>query len=514
MALPVKPPENAVYMKDITKRFPGVIANDKVCFEARVGEIHALLGENGAGKTTLMNILSGFYKADEGEIYVYGRKVKIRTPKDALELGIGMVHQFFRLVPALTVVENIMLGMKPMWHPFLNTSRVKKEIEEISKRYGLKIDPNAKVWQLSMGERQRVEIVKVLYRGAKILILDEPTSVLTPQEVEQLFKTLRKLKEEGKTIIFITHKLNEVMRISDRVTVLRDGRVVGTVKTSETNVKELARMMVGREVFLKFEKKPVQLGKTVLEVINLHALNDKGLPALKGVSFTVRKGEIFGIAGVAGNGQKELAEVITGLRKATKGKILINGKDITNKPPMAVINEGVAYIPDDRMGLALAPDLGVSENLIMKSYRSRQISSKIFLREDIIKRVTSKLVSDYDIVTPSLSTPVKFLSGGNQQRLVLAREISIEPSLLIAFDPTRGLDIAATEFIRKKLLEERERAAVLLISEDLEEVMGLSDRIAVLYEGEIMGIVPAEKADIEEIGLMMAGQLRKGVVEA
>ena len=514
MTPPTKSLETAVYMKNITKRFPGVVANDKVCFEARVGEIHALLGENGAGKTTLMNILSGFYRADEGEIYIYGRKVNIRSPKDALKLGIGMVHQFFRLVPALTVLENIVLGMKPMWYPFLNISKARKEIEEISKRYGLKIDPDAKVWQLSMGERQRVEIVKILYRGAKILILDEPTSVLTPQEIEQLFKTLRRLKEEGKTIIFITHKLNEVMSISDRVTVLRDGRVIGTVETSKTNVRDLARMMVGREVFLKFKKKPVQLGKPVLEVIDLHALNDKGLPALKGVSFTVRKGEIFGIAGVAGNGQRELAEVITGLRKATKGRILINGKDITNKPPLAIINEGIAYIPDDRAGIALAPDLGVSENLIMKSYRSGQISSKIFLRKDAIKRIASKLVSDYGIVTPSLSTSVKFLSGGNQQRLVLAREMSMAPSLLIAFDPTRGLDVAATEFIRKKLLEERGRTAVLLISEDLEEIMELSDRIAVLYEGEIMGIVPAEKANIEEIGLMMAGQLRRGVVEA
>lgn len=501
----------AVYMKDITKRFPGVVANDRVCFEARVGEIHALLGENGAGKTTLMNILSGFYRADEGEIYIYGEKVRIRSPRDALQLGIGMVHQHFRLVPALTVAENIVLGMKPMWNPVLNIGKVEKEIKELSERYGLKVDPNAKVWQLSMGERQRAEIIKVLYRGAKILILDEPTSVLTPQEVKQLFKTLVKLKEEGKTIIFITHKLQEVMEISDRVTVLRDGRVVGTVKTLETDVRKLARMMVGREVFLKLEKKPVQKGGVVLEVINLHALNDKGLPALKGVSFTVRKGEIFGIAGVAGNGQKELAEVITGLRKAVEGKVLINGRDITNKPPIAVINEGVAYIPDDRLGLALAPDLGVSENMIMKSYRSREISSKLFLREDIIKRVTAKLVKDYGIITPSLSTPLKFLSGGNQQRLVLAREISLAPSLLIAFDPTRGLDVAATEFIRKKLIEERERSAILLISEDLEEVMSLSDMIAVMYEGEIMGIVPAEKADLEEIGLMMAGQLRKGV---
>jgi len=500
--------EVVIRMEGIVKRFPDVVANDHIDFEVKAGEIHALLGENGAGKTTLMNILYGIYRPDEGKIYVRGERAEVKSPRDAIDLGLGMVHQHFMLVHPHTVAENIALGLSSSKFLF-PVREVEKGVAELSERYGLKIDSKAKIWQLSVGEQQRVEIIKALYRGAQVLILDEPTSVLTPSETRDLFKTLRRIAEEGRSIIFITHKLDEAMEISDRITVLRQGKVVATVRASETNKRELARMMVGREVLFRLEKKPVKRGEVVLEVKNLHALNDKGLPAIKGISFTVSQGEILGIAGVAGNGQRELVEVITGLRKATEGKVLILGQDRTNRSPKEVIEMRVAHIPEERIRMGLIPNMSVAENLILKNYRESPFSNKLFLNLTVIDQKAEKLISEYNIVTPSKKTQAKLLSGGNIQRLILARELCEEPRLIVAAHPTYGLDVGATEYIRTLLLRQREEgAAVLLVSEDLEEIMSLSDRIAVMFEGGFMGIVPAESAEVEEIGLMMAGAKR------
>jgi len=492
-------------MKGIVKRFPGVVANDHVDFEARAGEIHALLGENGAGKTTLMNILYGIYRPDEGEIYVKGKRASIRSPRDAIGLGIGMVHQHFMLVYPHTVAENIVLGLSSSSF-FFPAREVRERIREFSKKYGLEVDPEARIWQLSAGEQQRVEIIKALYRGADILILDEPTTMLAPGEVGELFATLRRMAGEGRTIIFITHKLDEVMAISDRVTVLRRGRVVATRNTAETDKRELTRMMVGREVLFHLERKPARKGEVVLEVEGLHALNDKGLPALKGVSFAVCEGEILGIAGVAGNGQRELVEVITGLRRAVKGRVSILGEDVTNRPPGEIAERGVAHIPEERIRMGLVPNMSVAENLILKNYRCPPCSSRLFLNLPFIGQHAEELISEYNIVTPSKETPAKLLSGGNIQRLILARELSEEPRLIVAAHPTYGLDVGATEHIRQLLLKQREEgAAVLLVSEDLEEIMQMSDRIAVMFEGNIVGIVDTKGAKVEEIGMMMAG---------
>jgi len=494
-----------VKMQGITKRFPGVLANDNIDLEVQAGQVHALLGENGAGKTTLMNILSGLYRADAGEIYIRGQRVHLQSPRDAIDLGIGMVHQHFMLVEPQTVAENVILGLKtPRF--FLDMARIEREIAGFSKQYGLQVDPRARIWQLSVGEQQRVEILKMLYRGVDLLIMDEPTAVLTPQEVDELFVTLRRMADEGKAVIFISHKLDEVMAISDQVTVLRSGKVVATVDTSQTTKEELARMMVGREVLFRVEKKPVEPGRVVLEVRNLQALNDKGLPALKGVSFTIRQGEILGIAGVAGNGQRELAEVVTGLRKATNGRVLIAGCELTNCSPRRVIRERVSHVPEDRLGMGLVPNLAVSDNVILKSYRDPPLARGPFLDRRSIRRFAARLIKAFNIITPSQETPVKLLSGGNLQRTILAREISIGPRLMVAVHPTRGLDVGATESVRNLLLKQREDgAAILLISEDLDELLTLSDRIAVMYEGRIMGIVDVEEADVGEIGLMMAG---------
>jgi len=497
-----------VRMKGIVKRFPGVIANDHIDFDVKTGEIHALLGENGAGKTTLMNVLYGIYRPDEGEIYVRGKRTAIKSPKDAIELGMGMVHQHFMLVYPHTVSENIALGLSSSRF-FFPVQEVEKGVAELSGKYGLKVDPKAKIWQLSVGEQQRVEIIKALYRGAQVLILDEPTSVLTPSEITDLFDVLRRIAKEGCSIVFITHKLDEVMEISDRITVLRHGKVVATVEPYKTSKRELARMMVGREVLFRLKKKPVERGEVVLEVRALHALNDRGLPAIKGVSFIASEGEILGIAGVAGNGQRELVEVITGLRKATEGSISIRGHDVTNCSPQNIIDKGVAHIPEERIRVGLVPNMSVAENLILKKYRYPPFSDKLFLKIAFIGQETEKLISEYNIITPSKENPAKLLSGGNIQRLILARELSEKPCLIVAAHPTYGLDVGATEYIRSLLLKQREMgAAILLVSEDLEEIMSLSNRIAVMFEGEIMGIVSAERAEIEEIGLMMAGAKR------
>jgi ABC-type uncharacterized transport system ATPase subunit len=503
--------EPLVRMVGIRKTFPGIVANDNVDFELMPGEIHALLGENGAGKTTLMNILYGIYRPDSGRIYVKGKEVSINSPADAIKLGIGMVHQNFLLIDSFTVAENVALGFaKKQIRPDIE---VKRRIIELGERYGLKVDPDAYVWQLSAGEKQRVEIIKALYRESDVLILDEPTSVLTPIEVNELFSTLKKLKSEGKGIVFITHKLEEVFQVADRVTVMRKGRVVGVKRREETSKEELARMMVGREILFRVEKKEREKGPVILEVVDLKALNDKGVLALKGVSFKVHSGEIFGIAGVAGNGQRELIEVITGLRKAISGKVLINGIDMTNRSPREIGLLGTAHIPEERVKMGIMPGMDLAENLILKKYFLPPFCRKGILDLKSIRSNAEKLKTEYDIVAPSIRVKAKFLSGGNIQRLILARELSSDPKLVIAAHPTYGLDVGATEYIRRKLVEERDKgAAVLLVSEDLEEILSLSDTIAVMYQGEIMGIGRPDEFSMEEIGLMMAGSRRMKVI--
>jgi len=488
------------------KRFPGVVANDHVDFEVRSGEIHALLGENGAGKSTLMKILYGMYRPDAGEILIDGERVRFRSPLDAIRRGIGMVHQHFMLVEPFTVAENVALGL-PSSRRFVNDlDRVAARIRELAELYGFKVDPGAYIWQLSVGEQQRVEILKVLYRGASVLILDEPTAVLTPQEVEGLFRTLRRMKEEGHAIVFISHKLKEVLSISDRITVLRGGRVVGTIPAADATREELARMMVGREVVFRLERPEVEPGEVMLEIRDLWAMGDRGVPALRGVDLEVRAGEIVGLAGVSGNGQRELAEVIVGLRRPTRGRVRIGGTDVTGWPLAELIKLGLSYIPEERMRDGGVPEFSVEDNLVLKDHPFRPFSRGIFLNFLEIARYAERLIGDFDIRTPSRRTPLKSLSGGNIQKLILARELSRSPKVLIAAQPTRGLDVSATEYVRRRILEQRERGtATLLISDDLDEILSLSDRIAVIYEGRIMGVVRTEEADIEELGLMMAG---------
>ncbi len=504
--------EYAIELRGIVKRFPGVVANDGVNLKIRRGEIHCLLGENGAGKTTLMRILYGLYQPDEGEILLNGVPTKIHSPKDALKHRIGMVHQHFRLVPTLTVEENVILGLDEGTGPFLNLRKVRAKIKKISEDYGLHVDTRARVWQLSVGQQQRVEIIKALYRDADLLIMDEPTSVLTPQEVEQLFSTLRTLVNDGLTIIFITHKLDEVMEVSDRVTVLRKGKVVDTRPTAETDKATLARLMVGREVVFRLAKNPLHRGEKLLEVTDLHALNDRGLPALQGVTFDLYAGEILGVAGVSGNGQKELAEVLTGLRRVTRGRITLEGKDLTNRSAREIADMGVAHVPTERKTMGTVPNMSIKENLILKTYRKPPFSQGLFVDYQRAKENAKQLMKEYQILAPDEETAVKLLSGGNIQRVVLARELSGNPRLIIAAHPTYGLDVGATEQVREILLKQRDAGTgVLLISEDLEEVMTLSDRIMVMFGGEVMGIVNAESAKIEEIGLMMAGERMEGV---
>ncbi len=492
-------------MRGITKRFPGVLANDRIDLDLYRGEVLALLGENGAGKSTLMNVLAGLYRPDAGTILLGETHVEIDSPRDAAELGIGMVHQNFMLVPTMTVAQNIVLGMPDL--PIVpDLEEIHRQIEALSNRYGLLVDPQAYIWQLSVGEQQRVEILKLLYRGADILILDEPTAVLTPQEIEELGHVLAAVQAEGKSIIFITHKMGEVIAFSDRVCVLRQGRVVATKRTAETNPRELARLMVGREVLFQIEKAPADPGETLLVLRHVCADNDKGLPALRQLSLVVRRGEILGIAGVAGNGQRELAEVITGLRDIKTGEILINGRDRTSSSPLQMIESGVGHIPADRMGMGTVGNMAVADNLAMKSYRSPPLAEYGILRREKILRFARSLIEAFGISTPTPQTPVKFLSGGNIQKTILAREIDACASLLVAVYPSRGLDVGATEAVRRRLLEQRDAGrAVLLISEDLDELLTVADRIAVLYEGRVMGIVPTASADVETVGLLMSG---------
>ncbi|MFO7540116.1 MAG: ABC transporter ATP-binding protein [Chloroflexota bacterium] len=495
----------AVEMRGITKRFPGVLANDRVDLHLRQGEIHALLGENGAGKSTLMNVLCGLYHPDAGEIYINGELVRFGSPRDAIRHGIGMVHQHFMLVPTLTVAENLIMG-QPLPRFWLDYEALTTRVAQVAQQFGLAIEPTAKIWQLSVGEQQRVELLKMLYQGAQILIMDEPTAVLTPQEVADLFRTLRQMAAQGHAVIFISHKLHEVLAISDRVTVLRRGKVAAVVETAATSKAELARLMVGREVLFRVEKTASQPGPPVLTLNNLSAGNDRGLPALHRLSLTVHAGEIVGIAGVAGNGQTELAELITGLRPADTGQVLVNGQDVANRPATASIKQGVAHIPADRTGIGSAPNLGSDDNLIMKSYREAPVSRGWSLNLGEIKRLAEDLIQRFDVKTPHIKTPVRLLSGGNLQKLILARELSREPVVIVAVYPSRGLDAGAIEAVHRRLIAERDRgSAVLLISEDLDELLSLADRIAVMYEGRIVGEVPPDDDLVDEIGLMMAG---------
>jgi simple sugar transport system ATP-binding protein len=500
---------SAVSMHGIVKRFPGVLANDHVDFDLRRGEVHALLGENGAGKSTLMNILAGLYKPDAGAIHVDGRRVSFNSPRDAIAAGLGMVHQHFMLVPSQTVTENIILGLEePRF--FLNLPQLDRRVQALQEQYGLRVDPKAKIWQLSVGEQQRVEILKMLYRGARVLIMDEPTAVLTPQEVDDLFVTLRGMVASGHSIVFISHKLDEVLAIANRITVLRGGRVTAAgLEAAAVGKPALAQLMVGREVVFTLQKPAAQLGPVVLELQDICAESDRGLPALKGLSLLVRAGEIVGVAGVAGNGQSELAQVITGLRKCTCGRVLIHGEDIVNRPPRAAIARQVAHVPEDRTGVGSAPGLSIADNLIMKKYRDAPVASGWVLNQPVIRQQAQQLREEYDIAAPSVEVQARLLSGGNLQKAILAREMSARPKIIVAVQPTRGLDVGAIEAVQRVLLQERSHGtAILLISEDLEEVLSLSDRIVVIYEGEIMGEVRPEETTLEQLGLMMAGTRR------
>lgn len=496
--------DHVIEMRSITKRFPGVIANDKVDFDLRRGEVHALLGENGAGKSTLMNVLAGLYRAESGTISVHGKIMNFGSPREAIEAGIGMIHQHFMLVPSQSVTENILLGLKePRFR--MKLSEYNQKVSEIAAQFGLHVDADAKIWQLSVGEQQRVEILKMLYRGADVLIMDEPTAVLAPTEISDLFKTLHSMTELGKSIVFISHKLHEVMAISDRVTVLQKGKVTSSgINTKDVSRADLARLMVGREVIFRVEKKAVQAGKTVLDVKDVEAFNDKGIQSLNGVNLNVKEGEIVGLAGVAGNGQNELAETLAGLREVTEGSITVNEKDVTNEPVKLGIRHGISLIPADRTQVGTAPNLSVTDNVIMKNYDQSPISKGWRVLSSKANDYATGLKEAYDIIVPSIDTSVRLLSGGNLQKVILAREISSEPKLMIAVQPTRGLDVGAIEGVQKLLLSQRESgAAILLISEELEELLTLSDRIYVIYEGEIMGEI--NDGDIDKIGQMMTG---------
>jgi general nucleoside transport system ATP-binding protein len=498
--------EYALDMRGITKRFPGVLANDNISLDLRRGEIHALLGENGAGKSTLMNILYGLYQPDSGEIKLNGEAVKITSPAVAIARGVGMVHQHFMLVPTLTVTENITLGLESSSGLLLDVRNPAKRIRQIAQDYGIDVDPDAYVKDLSVGEQQRVEIVKTLYRNAEILVLDEPTAVLTPLEVDELFGTLSKLTAQGKSIIFITHKLREVQAVANRITVLRQGRVVGTTQPSETDEAGLASMMVGRSVLLKIDKMPAKPGAPVLDVKALTALSDRKSRAVNAVSFTVRAGEILGVAGVEGNGQSELVEAITGLRKIESGTIEIEGQPIRHESPVAVIDAGTAHIPEDRHKFGMVASYPIKHNMVLSTFDEAPFTTGLALNDGAITENAQKLIRDFDVRTPSEVTAAGSLSGGNQQKMVVAREFSRPIKLLIAAQPTRGVDVGSIEFIHRRIVEQRDAGVgVLLISAELDEILSLSDRIIVLYKGTIVGEVDGAGASREQIGLWMMG---------
>lgn len=503
--------ENAVQMKNITKKFGKTVANDSVDFAVTEGEIHCILGENGAGKTTLMNVLFGLYRQDEGTISVKGEEVHVREPSEAIDLGVGMIHQNFMLVNRLTVTENIIAGAEPTRRGTLDEKKASDGVEEISARYGLHVDPGAKVENISVGDQQRVEILKALYREADILILDEPTAVLTPQEVEELFEIMRELRDDGKTLVFITHKLKETMAISDRITILRDGKNVGTVPTEETCPEELAQMMVGRDVVLRVEKEEKETGNSVLKVEDMNLHNPENNLTLKDLSFEIAAGEILGVAGVEGNGQLELEEGIMGLRHLTKGTIRLNDRDIDNFSTRERRDAGIAHIPSDRLRRGLVTAFGLDWNMILGSEWTEKFSRNGFLKRGEINAYTRDVVNQFDIRGTEGEVTADSLSGGNQQKLILGRELTRDPDLILAAQPTRGVDVGAIEYIHKKLLSMREKGrAILLISAELEELKTLSDRMIVLYEGEIVAKGNAEEFSEKKLGLLMAGKGGKG----
>ncbi|HXG75614.1 MAG TPA: ABC transporter ATP-binding protein [Gaiellaceae bacterium] len=498
-------------LRGITKQFPGVLANDHVDFDLRRGEVHALLGENGAGKSTLMNILYGLYQPDEGEILIHGERVRIDSPREAIERGIGMVHQHFMLIPVMTVAENIVLAAEPTTGGvFLDFAAANRRVADIAAQFNFAIDPEARVENISVGQQQRVEILKALYRRADILILDEPTAVLTPQEAQELFEILRGLVREGMSIIFISHKLNEVLEIADRITVLRRGRKIETLPAEGATEAGLARLMVGREVLLRVDKKPAAPGAVLLDVQDLHVLDDRGLPAVRGVSFQVREGEIVGIAGVDGNGQTELVEALTGLRPVAGGRFSLDGRDLTGASTSRILDAGVGHIPEDRQRRGLVLEFTLAENLALHDFDRSPNSRFGWLRPARLLERARRVLAEFDVRGGGPETPARALSGGNQQKVVVAREVSADPRLLIAAQPTRGLDVGAIEFVHRRLVEERDEGrGVLLVSLELEEVLSLSDRILVMYEGEIVGEFGPDASE-EELGVAMLGGAREG----
>ena len=494
-------------LKGITKQFPGVLANDNINLTLEKGEIHALLGENGAGKTTLMNILYGLYKPTKGEIFVNGRQVDIQSPTDAIRQGIGMVHQHFMLVPVLTVTENVMLGEESLHGGmFLDRKVVAQRIRDISEKYGLKVDPGTYVKTLPVGIQQRVEIIKVLYRDANILILDEPTAVLTPQEVEELFSIIKLLVGQGVSLIFITHKLKEVLAVADRITVIRRGKTVGTTTPAEANQQSLAEMMVGRAVTLTVKKKTAHATEPMLVVENLSIKDDRQGVAVDGVSFEVKAGEVLGVAGVQGNGQTQLVEALTGLRQVERGTVKIAGQEATNATPRQITELGVAHVPEDRQRDGLVLSYPLTGNIVLNTCYQKPFARNGVVNQEEVRKITAQVVEEFDVRTPSIDVPAANLSGGNQQKVIVGREFSRPIKLLIAAQPTRGLDVGSIEYIHNRIIEKRDQGtAVLLVSTELDEIRALSDRIAVMFEGKIVAILPAGRVTKEQLGLLMAG---------
>ncbi len=492
-------------MRGIIKRFPGVLANDRVDFDVVAGEVHTLFGENGAGKSTLMRILYGLYLPDAGDVLLRGKQTAIRSPAMAIAQGIGMIHQHFMLVPTMTVAQNVALGLKSSRGPLTDSGRVSARIRELSDTYGLAIDPNALVSQLSVGERQRVEIIKTLYRDVSLLVLDEPTAVLTPGEVSELFRVLKEVRSHGLAVVFISHKLNEVLELSDRITVLRGGRKIGTVAAARTSRDELATMMVGHEV-ATITLPAGRQGDVRLAVTDLHVAGDRGAEAVRDLSLEARAGEILGIAGVSGNGQRELAEAIAGLRPVTGGRIVLDGVEVTGKRPAAVRRAGLGYVPEERMRDGLVADFTVTENLLLVDSTNPTFFRGGFLRSEAVREHCTRLVRDFSVRTPSLDTPARNLSGGNIQKLIMARELSGSPGVLVVAQPTRGIDVASAQYIHERLFRQRAAGtAVVVISEDLDEVMTICDRVLVMYEGRVVGDVNPRETSREAIGLLMAG---------
>lgn len=503
-----------IRMRNIVKRFPGVVANDQVNLELYAGQIHALLGENGSGKSTLMSILSGLYRPTEGTIEIRGEEKKINSPSDALANGIGMVHQHFKLIESFTVAENIALS-QTSGSLLISEEAIVEEITKLGEKYGLTVDPRAYVWQLSVGEKQRVEILRMLYNDSRVLILDEPTAVLTPQETRELFTNLRNMADNGCAVVFISHKLNEVEELADQITVLRNGRVTGSIGRAEIKQAKLIEMMIGRDLRTSYEKSVPSDKEPVLVIDNISALNDMNTLGLDGITFKVRAGEIYGIAGVSGNGQRELAEVLAGLRHTLSGNIKFYGEEIAGLSPKEIIGRGISYVPEDRLGMGLVPKLNSCDNVILKEYGSKKFSKGHFLKRDAAVAETERIVREFDVKMGSIFQPVKMMSGGNLQKLLLGREIASSPKLMIVLYPVRGLDIGAIESVHKLLLQMKENnTAIILVSEELEEIAKLADRVGVIFSGKILGEFPVKEMDTEIIGSLMAGVVENGGAKA